>query len=89
MRIPDVSTRLGLDPAKGPVRAGPGRGPDEAPPPSDERDRVRVSARSRQLSLAADGGVDAARVARLKSAVDEGTFRIDARAIAARIARVG
>jgi|GEM_PF-1250764 len=89
MRIPDVSTRLGLDPAKGPVRAGSSRGSDEPPPPSDESDRVRVSARSRQLSLAADGGVDAAKVARLKAAVDGGTFRIDAREIAERIARVG
>lgn len=91
MRIPDVSTRLGLDPAKG-LRPGSSRassGNDELTSPADESVHVRVSAKSRELSIASEGEIDAAKVARLKSSIEAGTFRIDAREIAQRIARSG
>jgi flagellar biosynthesis anti-sigma factor FlgM len=48
-----------------------------------------VSARSRELSLQANGEIDVAKVARLKSAIESGTFKIDPREIAERIVRGG
>ncbi len=88
MRIPFVSPSPGLDPAKGPVRANakPAGAADDA---ADESVRVRVSAKSRELSIASEGDIDAAKVSRLKASIEAGTFRIDAREIAERIARGG
>jgi flagellar biosynthesis anti-sigma factor FlgM len=88
MRIPFVSPTPGLDPAKVPVRtnARPAGGADDA---ADESVYVRVSAKSRELSIASEGDIDAAKVSRLKASIEAGTFRIDAREIAERIARGG
>lgn len=88
MRIPFVTPTPGLEPAKGPARAAPSRA-DEATASADESVHVRVSAESRALSLAADGDIDAAKVSRLKASIEAGTFRVDAREIAERIARGG
>lgn len=90
MRIPFVSPTPGLEPAKGPTRSVSGRaGADESTASVDESVRVRVSAESRALSLAADGDIDAAKVSRLKASIEAGTFRVDAREIAEHIARGG
>ena len=91
MRIPFVTPTPGLDPAKGPTRPGSGRpgAADEASSSADESVHVRVSAKSRELSIAAEGDIDAAKVSRLKASIEAGTFRIDAREIAERIARGG
>jgi len=88
MRILDLYTRPSLAPMQSPTRPGIGR-VDESTTVKDERDRVMVSARSRELSLATDGGIDAAKVSRIRSSIEAGTFRIDAREIAERIARGG
>lgn len=88
MRIPFVSPTPGLDPAKAPTRpsARSTGGADDA---ADESVHVRVSAKSRELSIASEGDIDAAKVSRLKASIEAGTFRIDAREIAERIARGG
>jgi flagellar biosynthesis anti-sigma factor FlgM len=52
-------------------------------------DDVRVSARGRELSLQTEGTVDTAKVDRLKSAIESGSFRVDPRAIAERMVRGG
>ncbi|TAK21623.1 MAG: flagellar biosynthesis anti-sigma factor FlgM [Myxococcaceae bacterium] len=88
MRIPFVTPTPGLEPAKGPARPASGRA-DEPTASADESVHVRVSAESRALSLAADGDIDAAKVSRLKASIEAGTFRVDAREIAERIARGG
>ena len=88
MRIPDGYTRPSLTPVQSPTRPVTGRA-DDATAVTDESDRVRVSARSRELSLANNGGFDAAKVARIRSSIEAGTFRIDAKQIAERIARGG
>jgi len=88
MRIPFVTPTPGLEPAKVPARPASGR-PDESAASGDESVHVRVSAESRALSLAADGDIDAAKVSRLKASIEAGTFRVDAREIAERIARGG
>jgi flagellar biosynthesis anti-sigma factor FlgM len=90
MRIPFVTPTPGLDPAKGPVRPASGRpGAADESAAADESVHVRVSAKSRELSIAAEGDIDAAKVSRLKASIEAGTFRVDAREIAERIARGG
>ena len=51
--------------------------------------KVTVSAQARELAAKADEGFDAAKVERLKSSIDAGTYKIDPRALAARIAEKG
>jgi flagellar biosynthesis anti-sigma factor FlgM len=51
--------------------------------------KVTVSAEARELAAKADEGFDAAKVERLKSSIDAGTYKIDPRALAARIAEKG
>ena len=92
MRISDPY-RLGPNSAQGTPRAASnqpqGASANESAAPSGESVQVRVSARSRELSLQANGEIDVAKVARLKSAIESGTFKIDAREIAERIVRGG
>ena len=43
---------------------------------------MQLSPQSVELSKQSEGEVDAARVARLRSAIESGSFQVDARAIA-------
>ena len=50
---------------------------------------VTASVSAKARSLAADGGVDAHKVERLREAIDNGTFKMDFQAIADRIVQEG
>jgi flagellar biosynthesis anti-sigma factor FlgM len=51
--------------------------------------KVTVSAEARELAARAQNGVDHAKVERLRSAVEGGTYKVDAGAIAARMVNGG
>ncbi len=87
MRISDVQGPVGIDPTSSAGRRANAKGSSESG--SDEADEVRLSAKGIALSQAGDGDIDTAKVARLRAALDGGTFRVDARVIAERLARGG
>ena len=92
MRIPDGHPRTELGAVQGPTRAQAVRpaGSDDARKTGEDGGvHVRVSAQGRELSLQTGGPIDAAKVARLKSSIESGTFKVDAHAIADRMVRGG
>lgn len=91
MRITDAYSSLGAIGSQSITRATQGRPPSPAEGPAvpEEGVRVQLSPQSVELSKQADGEVDAARVARLKSAIESGSFKVDARAIAEKLVRGG
>ncbi len=56
---------------------------DNSAKSGDVETRVHVSRKA--LQLATDNAIDVAKIERLRSVLDAGNFRVDARAIAARI----
>jgi flagellar biosynthesis anti-sigma factor FlgM len=92
MRITDAYTRLGLTAPQAPTqgKAGRAQGTD-APPsaPSAEDLKVSVSDRAQALSRRTGDEASAARVERLRTAIAEGSFRVDPRVIADRLVRGG
>jgi flagellar biosynthesis anti-sigma factor FlgM len=88
MRITDAYSSLGAVTSQPVARAPQGRPPAPAEAP-EEGVRVQLSAQSVELSKQSEGEVDAARVARLKSAIESGSFQVDARAIAEKLVRGG
>lgn len=89
MRIPGNHGNIGIEPPKAPGRRGAAQGGGDAGGAADETDEVRLSAQGVALSRETDPGFDAAKVARLRSSIDAGTFRVDVREIAERLARGG
>lgn len=86
MRITDGYTRAGIQGIQGTRSARPSKTNTNAEPTAgDEGDRIQLSAQSVELSRQVDGDIDTARVARLKDAIQSGTFQIDAYAIAEKI----
>ena len=94
MRIHDAYTKLvrpqdaaGTAAGRGPEAAGgsaAGRAaPEDAPPAAGAATRVSVSGRAQ--TLAAEHAPSSAKVAALREEIGNGTFRIDAGAIAARL----
>jgi flagellar biosynthesis anti-sigma factor FlgM len=51
--------------------------------------KVTVSARAKELSRTGGGGVDQAKVERLKAALAQGTLKLDAKLVASRIVEEG
>lgn len=90
MRINDAYTR-GVNAPQAPQKASKARpqGAAEAPEETDDGVRVQLSPQSLELSLQAGGDIDSARVARLRAAIESGSFQIDAAAIADKILRGG
>jgi len=94
MRIHDAYTKLdrprdaaGTAAGRGPEAAGQGAAgraaSDVAPPAAGDATRVSVSSRAQELASA--HGPASAKVAALREKIADGTFRIDAGAIAARL----
>lgn len=89
MRIPEGPPRIEISPTQGAVKVQPTRPVGGDAPRVTSGDDVRVSARGRELSLQTEGTIDTAKVDRLKSALESGSFRVDPRAIAERMVRGG
>lgn len=89
MRIPEGPPRIEISPTQGAVKVQPTRPVGGDATRATSGDDVRVSARGRELSLQTEGTMDTAKVDRLKSAIESGSFRVDPRAIAERMVRGG
>lgn len=89
MRIHDAySKHVGLE-TQGTTPAKPqkahGHHEHDAGTQGHDSVKVNVSAKARALAAQADAGVDEAKVARLRDAIDKGTFKIDPQAIASKL----
>jgi len=90
MRIADAYSKLSLD--KTTVSSAQAtKGAERGKAGVTRRDgggdavKVTVSAQARELANRAGASFDAAKVDRLKSAIDGGSYKVDARAIADRV----
>jgi len=84
MRITEQFSRLNVEPVKttGPTAATAGI----SQPSSQAAIQVNLSAAARELAKAnGPGAVDEAKVARLRSAIDAGTLKVDTAKIAERL----
>jgi|CZKU01.1.fsa_nt_gi flagellar biosynthesis anti-sigma factor FlgM len=86
MRITEQFSRLNVEPVKttGPTAATAGI--ESSQPSSQAAIQVNLSAAARELAKAnGPGAVDEAKVARLRSAIDAGTLKVDTAKIAERL----
>jgi flagellar biosynthesis anti-sigma factor FlgM len=74
--------------AKGASKVGTA-GTGAKPPTDDGAFKVSISPEAKALSSTSEAGFDAAKVERLKGAVESGSLHVDAKAIAARIVNGG
>ena len=92
MRIADAYSKLSLDKSTDASRAQAAKAADRGKGAAGARHesaadavKVTLSAQARELSAQASQSFDAAKVDRIKTAIGDGSFKVDSGAIAARI----